>query len=302
MSAARAGRRPLDGVLLLDKPSGITSHTAVQRVLGLLGAAKGGHTGTLDPLATGLLPVCLGEATKFSHLLLDADKTYLATIRLGVRTTTGDLEGEIIERLPVADARRSTVEAVLERHTGDILQTPPMYSAIKHAGTPLYKHARAGREVERAPRKIFISRLSLVELAGDDLVVRVSCSKGTYVRVLAEDIGRALGSVGCLAALRREAVGGFELAAAVTLERVGQAGREDAASLLLPADALVASLPRLDLDAAGMRRIGQGQPVQLALTPPSGLTRIYGPSQEFLGIAEVAGPGRIVPKRLTVRG
>jgi tRNA pseudouridine55 synthase len=291
----------LDGVLLLDKPSGITSHTAVQKVLRVLEAAKGGHTGTLDPLATGLLPVCLGEATKFSHLLLDADKTYLAAIRLGMRTTTGDMEGEVLERAPANVDRGAAVQA-LERFKGEILQTPPMYSALKHGGIPLYRHARAGREIERAPRKVFIDALDLVGLSGEELNVRVSCSKGTYVRVLAEDIGRALGCGGCLAALRREAVGAFELASAVTLERLEGLGREERDAVLLPADALVASLPRLDLDASGTRRVSQGQPVEHIETPAAGLARIYGPDREFLGIAEVAGPGRIVAKRLTARG
>ena len=301
MSRARAGRRMLDGVLLLDKPSGITSHTAVQNVLRLLEAAKGGHTGTLDPLATGLLPVCLGEATKFSHLLLDADKTYLAAIRLGVTTTTGDMEGEILERAAV-NVDRSAAARALERFKGEILQTPPMYSALKQGGIPLYKHARAGREIERAPRKVFIDALDLVGLSGEELNVRVSCSKGTYVRVLAEDIGRALGCGGCLAALRREAVGGFELASAITLERLEGLSRKERDAVLLPADALVASLPRLDLDASGTRRVSQGQPVEHIETPAAGLARIYGPDREFLGIAEVAGPGRIVAKRLTARG
>ena len=301
MSRARAGRRMLDGVLLLDKPSGITSHTAVQKVLRLLEAAKGGHTGTLDPLATGLLPVCLGEATKFSHLLLDADKTYLATIRLGITTTTGDMEGEVLERA-AANVDRSAVALALEGFKGEILQTPPMYSALKHGGIPLYKHARAGREIERAPRKVFIDALDLVGLSGEELNVRVSCSKGTYVRVLAEDIGRVLGCGGCLAALRREAVGGFKLPSAVTLERLEGLSREERDAVLLPADALVASLPRLDLDASGTRRVSQGQPVEHIETPAAGLARIYGPDQEFLGIVEVAGPGRIVAKRLTARG
>jgi tRNA pseudouridine55 synthase len=301
MSRARAGRRMLDGVLLLDKPSGITSHSAVQKVLRVLEAAKGGHTGTLDPLATGLLPVCLGEATKFSHSLLDADKTYLAAIRLGMRTTTGDMEGEVLERAPANVDRGAAVQA-LERFKGEILQTPPMYSALKHGGIPLYRHARAGREIERAPRKVFIDALDLVGLSGEELNVRVSCSKGTYVRVLAEDIGRALGCGGCLAALRREAVGAFELASAVTLERLEGLSREERDAVLLPADALVASLPRLDLDASGTRRVSQGQPVEHIETPAAGLARIYGPDREFLGIAEVAGPGRIVAKRLTARG
>jgi tRNA pseudouridine55 synthase len=302
MSARRPGRRALNGVLLLDKPSGITSHAAVQKTLRLLNAAKGGHTGTLDPLATGLLPVCLGEATKFSHLLLDADKTYLAAIRLGVRTATGDLEGKVIERAAVVDVERSAMEDVLARFTGEILQTPPMYSAIKHAGVPLYRHARAGREIERTPRKVFIRRLDLVELGETELTVRVSCSKGTYVRVLAEDIGRALGCGGCLAALRREAVGAFELSSATTLAQLEEIGAEERDASLLPCDALVASLPRLELDASGTRRLSQGQPIEHIGAPAAGLARIYGPDREFLGVAEVASPGCIVPKRLTVRG
>lgn len=302
MNAARAGRRVVNGVLMLDKPSGITSHAAVQKVLGLFGAAKGGHTGTLDPLATGLLPVCLGEATKFSHLLLEADKIYLATIRLGFSTTTGDLEGEVVERAANVNVDRGEAAQVLERFTGDILQTPPMYSAIKHAGQPLYKLARAGCEVERAPRKISIGSLGLVDLSANELTVRVSCSKGTYVRVLAEDIGRALGCGGCLAALRREAVGRFALSSAITLERLEQLTAEDRNAWLLPADALVESLPRLDLDAADTRRLSLGQAVEHGEARTAGLARVYGPDREFLGVAEVASPGRLVPKRLTARG
>ena len=301
MSSARARRRAVNGVLLVDKSQGITSHSAVQKVLRLLNAAKGGHTGTLDPLATGLLPVCLGEATKFSHLLLDADKTYLATIRLGMRTVTGDMEGEVIEQAAVR-VDRDRVQAALERHTGEILQIPPMYSALKHKGTPLYKHARAGREIERAPRRVVIKGLALVELRDDDLTVRVTCSKGTYVRVLAEDIGRALGCGGCLAALRREGVGAFEVSSAVALDRLEGLGAEERDALLLPCDTLVASLPRLELDAHGSRRISQGQPIEHIAALATGLARIYGPDREFLGVAEVASPGRIVPKRLTVRG
>jgi tRNA pseudouridine55 synthase len=301
MSSARAGRRAISGVLLLDKPSGITSHSAVQKTLRLLNASKGGHTGTLDPLATGLLPVCLGEATKFSHLLLDADKTYLAAIRLGVRTVTGDLEGEVIDRTPVR-VDRDMVRAALQRHTGEILQIPPMYSALKHQGTPLYKHARAGREIERAPRKVVISRLDLIDVRGEELTVRVSCSKGTYIRVLAEDIGHALGCGACLAALRRERVGAFDVASAVTLERLDALTPDERDGLLLPSDVLVAFLPRLELDAHGSRRLAQGQPVEHFEARATGLARIYGPDREFLGVAEVASPGRIVPKRLTARG
>ncbi len=302
MSGGRAGQRAVNGVLLLDKPAGITSHTAVQKVRRLYGAAKAGHTGTLDPLATGLLPVCLGEATKFSHLLLEADKGYLASIRLDLTTSTGDLEGKVTARFPV-NVTREEVEAVLKDFTGDILQTPPMYSAIKHQGQPLYKLARAGHELPRVPRRIFIRSLALVALDGNELSVRVHCSKGTYVRVLAEDIGRKLGCGGSLSALRREAVGGFSLhSGAVTLEQLEPLTPGNRDSLLLPADALVASLPRFDLDAGETRRLSQGQPVERGGAATEGLARIYGPDREFLGVAEVTGPGRIVPKRLTARG
>ncbi len=302
MNGTRIERRAVNGVVLLDKPTGITSHTAMQKVRRLYHAAKAGHTGTLDPLATGLLPVCLGEATKFSHLLLEADKTYLASVRLDVTTSTGDLDGEVTARFPV-NVARSGVEAVLKDFTGELLQTPPMYSAIKHQGQPLYKLARAGRELPRTPRKIFISSLTLVSLEASELAVRVRCSKGTYVRVLAEDIGRKLGCGGSLSALRREAVGGFTLSpGAVTLERLESLTMADRDALLLPADALVSTLPRFDLDAGEARRLSQGQPVERSgALAKGGLARIYGPGPEFLGVAEVTSPGRIVPKRLTVR-
>jgi len=302
VTRARPVRRALDGVLLLDKPSGMTSHAAVQKVLRLFDAAKGGHTGTLDPLATGLLPVCLGEATKFAHLLLGSDKTYLATIRLGTTTTTGDMEGEVLERRPVAVGRHEAVSA-LGRFLGEIRQVPPMYSALKRGGEPLYKLARAGKEVSREPRTITIRSLELVDLAGDELTLRVRCSKGTYVRVLAEDIGHDLGCGGCLSALRREAVGEFTLASCgvpfAQLEALSITERD---ARLLPADALVASLPRVDLDAAGMRRLSQGQPVEDRDTLARGMARVYGPGHEFVGVAEVTAPGRIVARRLTARG
>lgn len=302
MSSGRSGQHAVNGVLLLDKPAGITSHTAVQRVRRLYGAAKAGHTGTLDPLATGLLPVCLGEATKFSHLLLEADKSYLASIRLDLTTRTGDLEGEVTGRFPV-NVTLGEVEGALRDFTGDILQTPPMYSAIKHQGQPLYKLARAGLELPREPRRIFISSLVLVRLEGNELTVRVHCSKGTYVRVLAEDIGRKLGCGGSLSALRREAVGAFALSSgAVSLDQLETSTPADRDSLLLPADALVASLPRFDLDASETRQLSQGQPVErTGALAAAGLARIYGPDSEFLGVAELTGPGRIVPKRLTAR-
>ncbi|MBI3045379.1 MAG: tRNA pseudouridine(55) synthase TruB [Betaproteobacteria bacterium] len=302
MSGTQSRRRAVDAVLLMDKPSGITSHRAVQMIRRLFNAVKAGHTGTLDPLATGLLPVCLGEATKFSHLLLEADKGYLATIRLGMTTRTGDLEGEVTARRET-QVRQQEIEAVLEMFKGEMLQTPPMYSAIKQGGQPLYKLARAGQETPRVPRRIVISSLNLVFLEGDELTVRVCCSKGTYVRVLAEDIGRALGCGACLSGLRREAVGGFTLSAgAVTLDHLEGLQQTERDAFLLPADAMVASLPRLDLDAAETRRLIRGQPVERPGAGAAGLARVYGPGESFLGVAEVTCPGRIVPKRLTATG
>jgi tRNA pseudouridine55 synthase len=298
-SADRDGSwRPLDGVLLLDKPSGITSNAALQKVRRLFRAEKAGHTGTLDPMATGLLPVCLGEATKFSHLLLEADKTYAATILLGVTTRTGDLEGEITARSKV-QATYDEIEHVMKDFVGEILQTPPMYSAIKHAGQPLYKLARAGGEVPRASRRVVIHSLTLLGREGNELKLSVSCSKGTYIRVLAEDIGSRLGCGACLSALRREGVGSFRLAqGAVTLEQLEQMAPAERDALLLPDDALVSSLPRLDLDAEGALRLRHGQSVEGSEPHTAGLARIYGPSREFLGVGEVTAPGRIVPRRL----
>jgi tRNA pseudouridine55 synthase len=293
-----AGQRAIDGVLLLDKPAGITSSAAVQAVRRLFAAAKAGHTGTLDPLATGLLPVCLGEAAKFSHVLLDADKTYGATVRLGMTTATGDLEGEVTGRTPVSVDRRE-LESVLERFVGAIQQVPPMYSALKRGGKPLYKFARAGQILPREPREVFIKHLALISFTGEELTVSVTCSKGTYIRVLAEDIGRDLGCGGCLAALRRESVGDFSLSGgAVTLERLesGTAAERDA--LLLAPDTMVASLRRIDLDAAEALRLRQGRSVERPGGEAAGLARAYGPGRDFLGVVEVTSPGLMVARRL----
>jgi len=295
---SRAARQAVDGVVLLDKPAGITSQGAVTAVRRLFNAAKAGHTGTLDPMATGLLPVCLGEATKFSHLLLEADKAYLATIRLGTTTSTGDLEGKVLETRPVS-AGRDQVATVLERFVGAILQVPPMYSAIKHAGKPLYKYARAGEEVPRAPRGVNIAELKLVDFAGEELRISVTCSKGTYVRVLAEDIGRELGCGGCLSALRRQGVGSFRIDhGTVTLDQLEALPVTGRTTVLLPSDAMVASLPSVQLDAVEARLLMQGRAVERPGAAEAGLARIYGPGQEFLGVVEVIGPGKIVPRRL----
>ncbi len=210
MARQRGARRAVHGVLLLDKPAGSSSNAALREAQRLYGAAKAGHTGTLDPLATGLLPACFGEATQFSHLLLDSDKAYRASMRLGMTTSTGDLEGAVTSRAPVTVSRED-VAAAARRFVGEIMQVPPMYSAIKQGGEPLYRLARAGLDVPRAPRAVVIRELAVLAMAGAEVELAVTCSKGTYIRVLAEDIGRALGCGACLAALRRTGVGGFAL-------------------------------------------------------------------------------------------
>lgn len=301
MSGAGPGsRRRLDAVLLLDKPAGMSSHAAVRRAQRLYRARKAGHTGTLDPAATGLLPVCFGEATKFAQALIGADKTYEATIALGLTTTTGDLEGEVTSERPVS-ASRAEVERVLERFVGEIVQVPPMYSALKHGGRPLYRIARAGGEVPRAARTVVIHRLVLTGWEGSRFTVSVRCSKGTYIRVLAEDIGRALGCGAALAALRRTAVGPFGVRAAATFDALEAMHPEQREARLLPADALLEGLPRCDLDAARALRLRSGQPVEVPESGTPGLARVYGPGPEFLGLAEWVAPGRLAPRRLLAR-
>lgn len=295
-------RRRIDGVLLLDKPLGISSQAAVTRAKNLLLAAKAGHTGTLDPMAGGLLPICFGEATKFSHLLLNSDKAYAATVRLGVTTTTGDMEGEVTTSSDVRPTREE-VEAVLRRFRGAIMQTPPMYSALKHEGQPLYKYARAGKELTRVPRPVNIIALDLVGLERDELRIKVECGKGTYIRVLAEDIGRELGCGACLTALRRTAVGEFQLEqGAVTLEDLQRLSEDDRETRLLPVDVLVAALPRIDLGPGQARQIVTGQGLEWPETLAAGLARIYGPGQDFLGVVEIQAPHRIVARRLLAQG
>ncbi len=290
-------RRQVDGVLLLDKPAGMTSNAALQKVRWLLNAAKAGHTGTLDPMATGLLPLCFGEATKFAGELLAADKRYAATIRLGVRTDTADAEGRILETRPVA-VTRDQVEAVLARFRGDILQVPPMHSALKRDGRPLYEYARKGIELERAPRAVTIHSLDLRSFEGDRIEFDVDCSKGTYVRTLAEDIGEALGCSGHLTALRRTRIGSLHLEEAFTLEAFEAMTPEAREALLQPADALLTTLPRLDLDADATQRFGHGQTVPVVQGPVAGQLRIYADDGRFLGIGRAAPDGQVAPARL----
>lgn len=287
--------KQVDGVLLLDKPVGFSSNDALQKTRRLFSAAKGGHTGTLDPLATGLLPLCFGEATKFSADLLDADKTYEATLKLGVTTDSGDAEGVITATHPVQSVE-SDVLAVLPGFVGAINQIPPMHSALKRDGRPLYELARQGIEVERAPRAITIHAIDMLSFSGDEVRLRVACSKGTYIRVLAADIGAALGCGAHLTALRRTVVGDLSLAGAVTLAELE--GIEESARLnfLKPVDALLHSLPVLAAEGDAALRFRHGNPIDL----PSGLAgkiRVY-ENGRLIGIGEPGPGGRLWPKRL----
>jgi tRNA pseudouridine55 synthase len=285
----------VDGVLLLAKPAALTSNLALQKARRLLGAAKAGHAGTLDPLATGLLPLLFGEATKFSADLLEADKEYDATLALGVRTTTADADGEVLETRPVS-VGRAEVEAVLPRFTGAIEQVPPMHSALKRDGRPLYEYARAGIELERAARPVTITALELLDFVADRVRLRVACSKGTYVRTLAEDIGAALGCGAHLAALVRTRVGPLRLSEAVTLPQLEAAGLDERRAWLRPVDLLLASLPRVELIEPKARRFAHGGEIDLG--GPPGRKRVYGPGDRLLGTAEVDTAGVLRPGRL----
>jgi len=289
-------RRRVDGVLLLDKPAGMTSNAALQKARWLMNAAKAGHTGTLDPMATGLLPLCFGEATKFSGELLNAGKCYAATLRLGVRTGTADAEGQVLETRPVK-VTREQVEAALGRFRGTILQVPPMHSALKRDGRPLYEYARKGIEVERQPREVTISALDLCEFEGDKITIDVDCSKGTYIRSLAEDIGAVLGCGAHLSALRRTRIGSLRIDEAVTLDALETLPPEARDSLLRPADTLLDGLPRLDLDEAAAQRFSHGQPVRGPAGGTADRFRVYA-GDRFLGLGAMAPEGLVAPARL----
>lgn len=292
-------KRDISGVLLLDKPPGYSSNQALQIAKRLYSAAKAGHTGNLDPFATGLLPLCLGEATKFSQTLLDADKEYSATLKLGATSSTGDTEGEISPQRPV-QISPSQVDNALKSFIGDILQIPPMHSALKHQGKALYEYARAGVEIERKPRPVTIRSIALKRLQGDELDITVTCSKGTYIRVLAEDIGAALGCGAYLIALRRLATGGFSLQQAITLQQLEQLSLEQRDELLLPVDSLLQSLPDATLDEESAHFFCQGQAVWKSGLALTGLYRVYGTPSQFLGVGEYLGDGQIAPRRIVV--
>lgn len=292
-------KRHLSGVLLLDKPKRVSSNQALQSAKRLYQAAKAGHTGSLDPMATGLLPICFGEATKFSHYLLDADKAYRATLKLGVTTNTGDAEGEVLERKPVV-VSSAQIEQVLSRFRGSILQTPPMYSALKYQGKALYTYAREGVEIPREARRVEIFSLVLDDLRDDEADISVVCSKGTYIRTLGEDIGAALGCGAHLVMLRRTQTGLFYLESARTLEQLEAMTGEQRDACLLPPDCLVADLPCVEFDAESTFYLQRGQAVWKSGLTSSGLLRLYGPEKQFLGLGQRLDDGRVGPKRLLV--
>lgn len=292
----RPGRRAISGVVLLDKPPGITSTAALTRVKSLYRAEKAGHTGTLDPFASGLLPICLGEATKFAGFMLESDKRYLATLLLGRTTTTGDPEGETLSDTETAIAR-ATIERVLDEFRGAIRQVPPMHSALKHGGEPLYRLARRGLEVPREAREVTIHELMLRDYQAPLLTIEVACSKGTYIRTLAADIGASLGCGAMLTALRRTASGRLSLQDAISLDRL--AGLDDGArdAQLQPVDSLVCGLPEISVDDAATRALLSGR---AALAPGSGAgpMRAYSPSGRFIGVVESAPGGRLTALRM----
>ena len=287
-------RRRIDGVLLLDKPSGLSSNAALQRAKRLYRAEKAGHTGTLDPLASGLLPICFGEATKFAQALLDADKAYVAVLHLGVTTETGDADGEVLATHPLA-VTRADIDAVLPRFVGHIAQVPPRHSALKHQGRKYYEYARRGIEIPRVSRTVEIGSIELVSWRTPALELAVRCSKGTYIRTLAEDIGAALGCGAHLAALRRTATGGLELADALTLEMLERASEARRDTFLRPVDILVAALPRLDLCGVDATRFGHGQALECGELADT-TVRVYADGA-FAGVG-VASGGVLRARRL----
>ncbi len=307
MGRRGAKGRDVSGILLLNKPGGLTSNAALQRVKRLFFAKKAGHTGSLDPIATGVLPICLGEATKVSGFLLNATKGYFSTVKLGQRTDTADIEGEVIETRPVPVLNEAGVLDVLAQFTGDIEQLPPMYSALKRDGQPLYKLARQGIEVERELRSVTIYSLELLALREDELDIQVLCSKGTYIRTLAEDIGEVLGCGAHVKVLHRTQVGEFAIDKTITLEQLDalrdQGPVEELDSLLLTPDSALDDWPLISLTDDMARYIQQGQAVFVPKAPTEGLVRLYagqdGAGQDrFLGIGHILDDGRVAPKRL----
>ncbi len=292
---------PVDGLLLLNKPAGLTSNQALQRVKRLLNAKKAGHTGSLDPAATGMLPLCFGEATKVCAYLLNADKTYRVTARLGIATDTGDADGVEVERADVPDMSKEQWSAALQKFLGESMQIPPMYSALKKNGIRLYEMARKGETIERDPRPIRVDEIDLLEIAGTRLVFRVSCSKGTYIRVLVEDLARANGTVAHTANLHREIVGDFQEKDMLELSTMEAAAAEGVAVLrqhLLAPDVALACLSAVTVTTEEGQRFASGQANSLALQGESGLVRVYSPDKDFLGVGELSNVGQLAPRRV----
>lgn len=301
MTSPGRRRRNVSGIVLLDKPAGLSSNAALQRVKSVYAAAKAGHTGSLDPLASGMLPICLGEATKIAGTLLDARKQYRFTIHLGERTVSGDAEHEVIERRAVPPLDLPAIGSALATFLGKRSQVPPMHSALKHGGQRLYDLARRGVEIERKPRDIEIAQLALVEWLAPRLTLLVTCSKGTYVRVLAEDIAGVLGTCGYVADLRRVWTEPFEEDPMVTLHQLEVGSDEDRDRWLLAVDHPLRDRPRVDLDAEQARRIAHGQAVTVPGSQPMPAgeqVRLYAPQSRFIGLGAVAADGRVQPKRL----
>jgi tRNA pseudouridine55 synthase len=302
MGRRRQRGRNVQGILLFDKPLGESSNKALQKVKNIYYASKAGHTGSLDPLATGLLPICFGGATKISAFLLDADKRYWVRIRLGETTTTGDSEGELLAQRPANAVTMEQITASLDRFVGEIAQVPPMYSALKHQGERLYKLAREGVEVERKPRQVTIHEIRLLACELPEFELEVHCSKGTYIRTLAEDIGEVLGCGAHVVGLRRTQVGLFSgdgMVDLATLEATAEQGGRDALdALLLPVDSAILDWPEVRLNSDSSFYLRQGQPVLVPRAPTQGRVRIYDDQDNFLGVGEILDDGRVAPKRM----
>jgi tRNA pseudouridine55 synthase len=302
--------RSVNGVLLLDKVQGLTSNAALQEVKHLFEAAKAGHTGSLDPLATGALPLCFGEGTKFSQFLLDADKRYLARFKLGISTNSGDADGEIIARNEVAGVDAARVQSLLKEFTGEIEQIPSMFSAIKHKGQPLYKLARQGIEVERKPRKVTIYKLELVEFSDDEFVLDISCSKGTYIRSLAEDLGKRLGCGAHICELRRLSAGPYDVEDAYTFAQLRNIketeGMQALEKCLMPVSSAVQDWPAITLPETTAYYLKQGQAIQISGAPTEGWVRLFTQEGEnkkgFIGVGEIQDDGKVAPRRLLAAG
>ncbi len=292
-------RRHIDGVFLLNKPLNISSNAALQKVRWLYRAQKAGHTGALDPLATGLLPICLGEATKFSHYLLDADKRYQTTIQLGTATSTGDVEGEVVESQAIPLLTEDSISKILKQFEGETTQIPPMYSALKKDGRPLYELARQGIEIERPARSVRISQIKLLSFTEQSISLDVTCSKGTYIRVLGEDIAKAMGTVGHLSKLHRIQTGHFQLDEHMTIEYLESLDEVAREQLLLPSYAAVEGLPKLELPLERVKYFNNGQESSVDFPESDGV--LVFSNGQCLGLAEVNAVGRLKPKRLLIQ-